>query len=385
MDEKKDYIVPRNIIDEILGATDIVDIVSEHVALKKKGASYMGLCPFHKEKTPSFSVTPDRNGWHCFGCGEGGDAIKFLMRIENKPFMQVLRDLADRAGIALPERSSDEEEKFRFRAKLLEMNRASMEFFCQEGLPDEGLFPREEAEFFHIGVPGRGWYAHLRSQGFTEGEIAASGLWTFTEKNGRKGFILDGCRCIVPIMNRKDVIGFAGLDENGSWQLSKETSAFRTDRALYGLGQLDYRKNFMVLVRDIKDVVKLQMQGVPAVCPLKRLSAMHISVIRRYVKRVIVAYGSQQALCRRDVKTFYKQEDDLYGEGSALKKEPLLVRVSDGYPADSIDGLLYLVKSRERDRESAEKEARAVLESLRPGVERDNYARYLEEYLGSRP
>lgn len=380
MEEKKGYI-PREVIDDVLAATDIVDIISPYVPLKKKGASYMGLCPFHKEKTPSFSVNPERNGYHCFGCGCGGNAISFLMEYEKKPFRQALQELADRAGIVLPlaDASEEEKEKLRLRGRILEMNRASMEIFCQQ-YPEGDLFDKETIEAFQIGAPTSNWYALMKERKFSQSELSFSGLWGFGERR-RNGCILDDCRYILPVMNRKDVIGFAGIREDGTVVTSRETDVFQADRALYGLGHLDYRKDFMVLVPSIEEVIRLQKEGIPAVCSLRgRLTGRQAALIRRYVRKVLVC-GEAESFCRKSVKQL--QEESPYEEGSSLKKPPFVIRVAGSYDAPSVDAVLYMVQTKVGEKALAE--AVTVLKQMKPGIRRDNYVRFISEYLSMEP
>lgn len=379
MEERKGYI-PQEVIYDVLAATDIVDIISPHVPLKKKGASYMGLCPFHKEKTPSFSVNPERNGYHCFGCGAGGNAISFLMEYENKPFRQALQELADRAGIILPQTGTEEEqERLRLRGRILEMNRASMEIFCQQD-PEGDLFDKETVEAFQIGAPSLSWKAQMRAKGFSESELRSCGLWNWSP-TGRSGCVLDDCRYILPIMNRKDVIGFAGIREDGSVVTSGDTDVFRSDRALYGLGHLDYRKDFMVLVGSIQEVVRLQKEGVPAVCsPDGGLTGRQAALIRRYVRKVLVC-GESTSSCRRKVKQL--QEESPYEEGSSLKKAPFVIRACSRYGEPSMDGILYLAKTRKGNR--GLEDAAEALRQIKPGIRRDNYVHFIARQLEIEP
>ena len=131
---------PEEIVEEVRQRTDIVDLIGTYVHLQKKGANYMGLCPFHNEKSPSFSVSPSRQIYHCFGCGAGGNAFSFVMNYENYTFVETLKFLAERAGVHLPEIESSEEAKRAadFRGRLLEVNKLAAKYFYYQLRTDQG-------------------------------------------------------------------------------------------------------------------------------------------------------------------------------------------------------------------------------------------------------
>ena len=219
----------NSLIDEIKANVDIVEIVSQYVALKRKGSNYFGLCPFHNEKSPSFSVSQNKQIFHCFGCGAGGDAIGFLKKIENISFGEAVEMLADRANITLPkvETSEDDKKRLLLQEKVFKVNEAAALFF-HENLYKPNAKPAQEyvkkrkldnstLKKFQIGYSGNydDLYKELRRQGFHDEEILESKL-VIRSKNGAP---LDAfrSRLMFPIKDVKDrVIAFGGraLDDS---------------------------------------------------------------------------------------------------------------------------------------------------------------------------
>ena len=187
------------LIDEIRSKNDIVDIISQYVVLKRSGRNFFGLCPFHKEKSPSFSVSPDKQIFHCFGCGVGGNVFHFLSKIENINFVESVKMLANRANIALPTLDNGEDaKKQQLKAKVYEINKIAAEFY-HENLYKPTAKPGQEyvkkrhldnktLKAFKIGYSGEynELYKHLKSKGFKDNEILATGL---VNKNDRGEFI----------------------------------------------------------------------------------------------------------------------------------------------------------------------------------------------------
>ena len=212
---------PQQFLDELSARTDIVDLVSSYVALTKKGTSYFGLCPFHNERTPSFSVAPDKQMYYCFGCKHGGGAVNFIMEIENLGFPDAVRFLAKRAGMEVPEETGDREGARR-RARVLELNKDAARWFHANLVRPEGAavaayldrrrIARRTAVRFGLGASLDSWDALLTAmteRGYSKAELLAAGLVVQNEK----GRLYDKFRnrLIFPVIDvRGDVVAFGG-------------------------------------------------------------------------------------------------------------------------------------------------------------------------------
>ena len=243
---------PDELIEEVRMKNDIVDVISGYVRLQKKGSSYFGLCPFHNEKSPSFSVSGIKQMYYCFGCGAGGNVITFLMEYENAGFQEAVKMLADRAGIKLPEMEYSEEarRKESRRAKLLEINKEAARYFYYMLRSPKGkvgyqyLAGRELSDEtmkkFGLGYAdgaGSDLTAYLRSKGYEDELIKESGLIGFDEKRGMHDKFWN--RVMFPIQDSNHrVIGFGGRvmgDAKPKYLNSPETMIFDKSRNLYGL------------------------------------------------------------------------------------------------------------------------------------------------------
>ena len=242
----------EEIIEEVRSRNDIVDLISTYVPLKKKGSSYFGLCPFHNEKSPSFSVSRDKQMYYCFGCGAGGNVFTFLMEYENFSFPEALKYLAERAGMELPEEELNEEAKRAMdeKARLREMNKLSANYFYyllhskrgQKGLAylkDRGI---TDATIKHFGlgyadIYNDDLYRFLKSKGYSDEDLKDSALVTIDERRGGSDKFWN--RVMFPIMDVNNrVIGFGGRvmgDGSPKYLNSKETKLFDKSRNLYGL------------------------------------------------------------------------------------------------------------------------------------------------------
>ncbi len=213
-----------DLIEEIRSANDIVDVISQYVRLQRRGANYFGLCPFHNEKSPSFSVSPSKQMYYCFGCGEGGNVITFLMKYENETFQDALKKLADRAGIRLPEPEMSGEERAESdrRGKLLEINKLAAEYFyrklrmpagknAMDYLKNRGLSD-EIIHSFGLGYSDRysdDLYRFIKKRGYADELLKDSGLFHFDERHGFGDKFWN--RVMFPIMDvNRRVIGFGG-------------------------------------------------------------------------------------------------------------------------------------------------------------------------------
>ncbi len=306
---------PDELIEEIRTRNDIVDVISGYVRLQKKGSSYFGLCPFHNEKSPSFSVSRQKQMYYCFGCGAGGNVYTFLMEYENFSFTEAVKFLADRAGIALPEAeySKEAKQKADLRASLLEVNKTAARYYyaqlkSERGarayayLKDRGLGD-DTIKAFGLGysnVFSDDLYKYLRSQGYTEELIRQAGLINTDEKKGVYDKFWN--RVIFPIMDANSrVIGFGGRvmgDAKPKYLNSPETPVFDKSRNLYGLNRArTSRKPYFLLCEGYMDVISLHQAGFTnAVASLgTALTPGHASLIKRYVSEVYLTYDSDDA------------------------------------------------------------------------------------------
>ena len=303
------------IIEEVRSKNDIVDVISSYVKLQKKGSSYFGLCPFHNEKSPSFSVSREKQMYYCFGCGAGGNVFTFLMEYENYSFQEALKYLADRAGVELPEAEYSKEARERAdqKAILLEINKVAAQYFyvqlkSPQGahalsyLKDRGLSD-EMIHSFGLGYSNKysnDLYQYLKSKGYRDELIVKAGLVTVDERYG----VLDKFwnRVMFPIMDSNSrVIGFGGRvmgDAKPKYLNSPETMIFDKSRNLYGLNRArSSRKPYFLLCEGYMDVISLHQAGFSnAVASLgTALTPGHASLIKRYVKEVYLTYDSDEA------------------------------------------------------------------------------------------
>lgn len=306
---------PDELIEEVRSRNDIVDVISGYVRLQKKGSSYFGLCPFHNEKSPSFSVSREKQMYYCFGCGAGGNVYTFLMEYENFTFQEALKYLADRAGITLPEPeySKKAKEKAGRKAVILEINKkAAMYYYAQLKSPqgkkaytyltDRGLSD-DTIKAFGLGyssIYSDDLYKYLRKEGYSEDMIRQAGLINTDEKKGVYDKFWN--RVIFPIMDvNSRVIGFGGRvmgDAKPKYLNSPETEVFDKSRNLYGLNRArTSRKPYFLLCEGYMDVISLHQAGFTnAVASLgTALTPGHASLIRRYVKEVYLTYDSDEA------------------------------------------------------------------------------------------
>lgn len=302
-------------IEEVRNGNDIVDVIGSYVKLSKKGSNYMGLCPFHGEKTASFSVSASRQMYHCFGCGVGGNVVTFLMEYENCSFPEAIKMLAERAGIKLPEVDFSAEEQSRNRRKnlILEINKEAAKFYFQRMKQDEeksaytyfkkrGLSD-ETIVRFGLGYSdktGKMLYAHLKEQGYDDGILKDSGLFTFDEKKGAYDKFWN--RAMFPIMDRNSkVIGFGGRvmgEGEPKYLNSPETEVFDKSRNLYALNYArQTRKDYFLLCEGYMDVISLHQAGFTnAVASLgTAFTGLQAKLISKYVKKVYITYDSDGA------------------------------------------------------------------------------------------
>lgn len=303
----------EELIDEIKSSNDIVDTISQYVTLKRSGRNFFGLCPFHKEKSPSFSVSPDKQIFHCFGCGVGGNVIHFISKIENLDFRETLEFLAERSGIELPTSENDQYNKRQFlKDKVYKINEETAKFY-HENLYKPTAKPAQEyvktrklnnatLKSFLIGYSGtyNELYKHLKQKGYTDEEILASSL---VNRNDRGQFIdRFRNRLMIPIMDiRGKVIAFGGrvLDKSlPKYINSPENIVYSKGRNLFGLniakkGNLDK----IVIVEGYMDAISLYQRGITNVVASlgTALTEAQGRLLRKYAGQVIISYDSDAA------------------------------------------------------------------------------------------
>lgn len=304
-----------DIIEEVRMKNDIVDVVSQYVKLNKRGSTYFGLCPFHNEKTPSFSVTPAKQMYYCFGCGAGGNVFNFVMEYENYSFGEALSHLADRAGVQLPriEYSSEAREKAKQRETLLEINRQAAQYFYYQLRRESGqigyryLTARglsdETIRKFGLGYSDKfsdDLYKFLKGKGYGDDQLRDSGLFNVDERHGMYDKFWN--RVIFPIMDVNNrVIGFGGRvmgDGKPKYLNSPETKIFDKSRNLYGLNVArTSRKPYLILCEGYMDVISMHQSGFTnAVASLgTSLTSGHASLLKRYTQEVLLLYDSDEA------------------------------------------------------------------------------------------
>jgi len=306
---------PDEVIEEVRARNDIVDVISGYVRIQKKGSSYFGLCPFHNEKSPSFSVSPDKQMYYCFGCGAGGNVFTFLMAYESCSFGEAVKELAERAGVALPEAEYSEEVKKREsrRAKLLEVNKEAAKYFYYMLRSPKGAvgyrylsgraLSDETMKKFGLGFAGvtnNELSAYLRSKGYDDGLIRDAGLANYDEKRGMYDKFWN--RVMFPIQDiNHRVIGFGGRvmgDGQPKYLNSPETMIFDKSRNLYGLNfARTSRKNNIILCEGYMDVIAMHQAGfTQAAASLgTAFTVGQANLLRRYTQEVLLAYDSDGA------------------------------------------------------------------------------------------
>ena len=267
------------VIDEVISRNDIVNVISGYVSLRKKGRTFEACCPFHHEKTPSFKVDRDKQLYHCFGCGAGGNVFTFLMDYENFSFVEALKFLADRAGVVLPEMEYSKEAKARAdrKTQLLEINKLAAQYFYVQLKSEQGKtahayltgrqLSEETIKAFGLGYSSKysdDLFRYLRKRGYTEDLIRQAGLINTDEKNGVYDKFWN--RVMFPIMDVNNrVIGFGGRvmgDAKPKYLNSPETEIFDKSRNLYGLNRArTSRKPYFLVCEGYMDVIALHQAG----------------------------------------------------------------------------------------------------------------------------
>ena len=307
--------IPDEIIEEVRNRSDIVDVISQYVNLQKKGSTYSGLCPFHNEKTGSFHVSRQKQIYHCFGCGAGGNVFSFLMAYDNMTFPEAVTELAHRCGVTIPEREMTPQERAKSdrRSRLFEINKDAAAFYFKvlrsnEGAQAMNYFTKRELSHetlqkFGLGCTSKysdSLYKYLKSKGYEDDILKDSGLITFDERRGAHDKFWN--RAMFPIADAGGkVIAFGGRvmgDGEPKYLNSPETEIFNKSKTLFGLylARKTKREQF-ILCEGYMDVIALHQAGFDnAVASLgTALTEGHAGMLKRYVKDVYLSYDSDGA------------------------------------------------------------------------------------------
>ena len=306
----------EDLIEEVRDRNDIVDVISSYVSLRKKGSTYFGLCPFHNEKSPSFSVSREKQMYYCFGCGQGGDVYSFLMEYNKMSFMEAMQELAGRVGVELPvqEQSPEERQAADARVVLKEMNKTAAVYFhwllmhskrgqiARDYLAGRGI-SEEMIKHFGLGYADLyrdDLYQYLRSKGYTDQQMKDSSLVNIDTVKGSYDKFFN--RVMFPIMDvNQRVVGFGGRvmgDGEPKYLNSRETILFDKGRNLYGLNYARRtRERYLILCEGYMDVISLHQAGFTnAVAPLgTAFTSGQAMLLKRYTSEVVLSFDSDGA------------------------------------------------------------------------------------------
>ena len=407
------------IIEEVRSRNDIVDVISSYVNLKKKGNSYSACCPFHHEKTPSFHVSREKQMYHCFGCGVGGNVYTFLMEHENYSFPEAVEALAERAGVKLPEQSMSPEAKKQAdeRSRIKDMNRLAAGYFhyllrtdhgkhALEYLTERGL-TEETINKFALGfsdVYRDDLYKYLKSKGYKDEELKNSGLVKVDEKYGASDQFWN--RVMYPIVDTNNrVIGFGGRvmgDGKPKYINTQETLVFDKSRNLYGLNLAKKsRRSGIIFCEGYMDVISMHQAGFDnAVASLgTALTPGQVNLIKRYTDHVYLAYDSDEAGTKAALRALeimrefemparvislkpYKDPDELIQAEGTESFERRIERAQSGTMFEI--GILEHNYNQEdpQDRTQFQKEAARRLCQINDPLERNNYVESVAKQYG---
>lgn len=398
------------IIEEVRSRNDIVDVISSYVNLKKKGNSYSACCPFHHEKTPSFHVSREKQMYHCFGCGVGGNVYTFLMEHENYSFPEAVEALAERAGVKLPEQSMSPEAKKQAdeRTRIKDMNRLAAGYFhyllrtehgthALEYLTNRGL-TEDTINRFGLGfsdVYRDDLYKYLKNKGYKDEEMKNSGLIRFDEKYGASDQFWN--RVMYPIVDTNNrVIGFGGRvmgDGKPKYINTQETPVFDKSRNLYGLNfAKKSKRQGIIFCEGYMDVISMHQAGFDnAVASLgTALTPGQVNLIKRYTDRVYLAYDSDEAGTKAALRALgIMREFEMPARVISLKpyKDPDELIQAEGTESferrieQAVSGTMFEIgilehnynKEDPQERTQFQKEAARILSVIEDPLERNNY------------
>ena len=306
----------ENVIEEVRSRNDIVDVIGSYVTLKKRGNSYMACCPFHHEKTPSFHVSRDKQMYHCFGCGVGGNVLTFVMEYENYSFPEAVKMLAERAGVVLPEQdySKEQRQKENYKTVLKEMNKAAavyfnymltktpsgahaLAYYHERGFSDDTI---QRFGLGYANVYANDLYMYLKKNGYTDAQMKDSGLVRIDEKKGGQDMFWN--RAMVPILDiNGKVVGFGGRvlgDGLPKYINTKETAVFDKSHTLFAMNiARRSKRRGIILCEGYMDVIAMHQAGFDnAAASLgTALTTGHATIVKRYTDEVYLAYDSDGA------------------------------------------------------------------------------------------
>jgi len=398
----------EDIVEEVRQKTDIVDLVGQYVHLKKKGSSYFGLCPFHGEKTASFSVSPGKQIFYCFGCGKAGDSIRFLMEYENLSFVEALEELAERANVTLPKEEKRDKGEEDLRYKILEINKQAALFYVKQLRSEKGKqglaycakrkLSGESITHFGLGYAGKerdSLYQYCKSLGFKDQVLQESGLFSFKENGVYDKFFN---RLMFPIMDLHNrVIGFGGRvmgDGEPKYLNSPETKLFDKSRNLFALNfSRKSRANYFILCEGYMDVISLHQWGFSeAVAALgTAFTEQQADLMKRFNSLIYLCFDSDGAgkkACKRAISIL--REKKLEGKVICLSpyKDPDEFLKAEGKEAfekrieEAKNAFLWEVEEKKtefdlHDPAGMQKYMESIAELLRTSfsdpVERENY------------
>lgn len=411
-----------DIVEEVRTRNDIVDVISGYVKLVRKGSSYFGLCPFHSEKSPSFSVSRQKQMYYCFGCGAGGNVFTFLMEYEKFTFVEALKFLADRAGIKLPEEEYSQEARAKadLRNTILAINKEAAKYYYAQLRGPQGRQAMEYLKGRKLGDEmmrsfGLGFSSkysndlsgYLKKKGYTDEQLKAAGLVNIDEKHGMYDKFWN--RVMFPIMDVNNrVIGFGGRvmgDAKPKYLNSPETPVFDKSRNLYGLNIARRSKRpYFLLCEGYMDVISLHQAGFDnAVASLgTALTAGHAMLLKRYVGEVYLTYDSDEAGTRAALRAIpilkevgisakvirmdpYKDPDEFIKNLGAEAFEERIERARNGF--------LFSLEMLERDYDMHSPEGKTAffrevakrLTQFEEELERNNYIEAAARQYGIGP
>lgn len=402
----------EDLIEEVRQRSDIVDVISSYVTLKKKGSSHFGLCPFHNEKSPSFSVSRDKQMFYCFGCGKGGNVFTFLMEYNRLTFYEAMEELAGKAGIELPDREQTPGERRQADAKsaLREMNRQAgiyfhymltktprgklaLEYLTNRGISDETI---RNFGLGYADISRDGLYRYLKNKGFKDEQLKDSSLVTIDPVKGTRDNFFN--RVMFPIMDvNQKVVGFGGRvmgDGQPKYLNSRETVLFDKSRNLYGLNYAKRsRKQGIILCEGYMDVISLHQAGFDnAVAPLgTAFTPGQANLLKRYTDDVILSFDSDGAGVKAALRALpIIRESGLRGRVVSMKpyKDPDELIKAEGPEAyqkkldEAMPGRMFEISVMEKrynqndpdSRTQFVHEAAKNLAQITDAVERNNYA-----------
>lgn len=314
-------IINDDIIEKVNDSSDIVDTVSKYVSLKKTGNNYVGLCPFHNEKTPSFTVSKSKRLFHCFGCGEGGDAISFIMKIENLSFIDAVKFLAKEEGIPLEEGNRIDKELVLKKEKIYDINKEAARFYYSNLINNNKVLKylenrnisKKTLNPFGLGYAIDSWdsiYRYLEEKGYDEKDIESAGLIA-RRKDGSGYYDKFRNRLMFPIIDsRGRIIGFGGrvLDDSMPKYLNtQDTIVFTKGNNLYGLNLIKKNRNRdkIILVEGYMDVIALYENGIDYVAAGlgTAFTQKQVKLLKRYGNEIYICYDSDAAGIKATTKT----------------------------------------------------------------------------------